>query len=217
MIIISSHAEGFFWMAGSTPHWEPGVLDSERGFLWCLLPEIWLAALPSTNYCGGSFTNIMPWAAQWEDFQPFIAMRSVILQPISCQRCVMTYVWSHPFNPYPATFSVIFHCLKKWRCSLEYHGMRGFWSLQQQSAFFKVHVWVFNPNAPTHRDPLSIFMLEMSWTRKAKCLWTACSWHWTWLFDPTHFQHLWRDGKLCEQIWLYLTLSVYHQLPVLSL
>ena len=141
--------------------------------------DIWLAALPSTNYCGSSFTNIMPWAAQWEDFQPFIAMRSVILQPISYQRCVMTYVWSHPLNPYPATFSVIFHCLKKWRCSLEYHGMRGFWSLQQQSAFFKVHVWVFNPNAPTYRDPLSIFMLGMSSTREAKCLWTACSWHWT--------------------------------------
>ena len=155
MIIRSSQAEGFFWMAGSTPHWEPGVLDSERGFLRCLLPEIWLAALPSTNYCGSSFTSIMPWAAQWEDFQPFIAMTSVILQPISCQKCVMTYVWSHPFNPYPVTFSVIFHCLKKWRCSLEYHGiigMHGFWSLQQQSAFFKAHVWVFNPNAPTHGD-----------------------------------------------------------------
>ena len=92
---------------------------------------------------------IMPWAAQWEDFQPPVAMRSVISLPISCQRCAMTYTCVEPpLQPLSGEFLSYFTANRDDAVRFDIRA-RGFWGLQQQSAFFDV--WVFNPNASTHR------------------------------------------------------------------
>ena len=102
---------------------------------------------------------IMPWAAQWEDFQPSVTMRSVISWPISGHaRCATTYICAEP-PPQPLSGEFLpYSTANRDDAALLDIRARGFWGLQQQSVFFDV--WVFNPT--------DVFMLQMSWTRKAK-------------------------------------------------
>ena len=103
----------------------------------CLRYGWQLSLLPTTCAC-----------AQWEDFQPSATMRSVS-QPISCQKCVMTYVCVEPpLQPLFAEFLSNSTANRDDAARLDIRAC-GFWGLQQQSAFFDV--WVFNPNASTHR------------------------------------------------------------------
>ena len=109
--------------------------------------------------------------------------------PPQWDRQCVTYMWSHPFNSYLESF---------YHTPLPTEKMLLAWMLGHVASGVcnnKVHFWMhrfLTPFAPTQMSSCH----RPSWRRVAKCLWTAYSWHWAhWLFHPTRFQHLWRDGK----------------------